>query len=172
MNKTLVETAKAYALDRHRGTNHLYDGKPYEFHLQMVYDFGRKYAHLLPAQEQEVVLAACWTHDIIEDCRENYNDVAAILGVPVAELVYAVTNEKGKTRHERANDAYYTGIRNTPYAAFLKICDRLANVKYSLDGGNDRKLDIYKTEYENFRKKLAAPAAYDVMWDEMWSYFK
>ena len=170
MNTNLVQKAKEYALEKHSGCNQQYDGKPYEFHLEMVHSFGEKYAHLIPEEMRENVLAACWTHDIIEDCRENYNDVKNMLGEAVAELVYAVTNEKGKTRHERANDKYYEGLRNIPYANFLKICDRLANVKYSRDGGNDKKLGIYKDEFASFRSKLGTPAEYDVMWEEMLQY--
>ena len=56
---------------------------------------------------------SCWSHDLIEDTRTSYNDVRNKLGVFVADIVYAVSNEKGKTRKERANDKYYEGIRNT-----------------------------------------------------------
>jgi len=59
-------------------------------------------------------MTACWGHDLIEDCRVSYNDVKDALGQEAADIIYAVTNEKGKNRKERANDKYYEGIRNTP----------------------------------------------------------
>lgn len=49
----------------------------------------------------------------------------------VADIVYAVTNEKGKNRSERANEKYYQGIRENKLAVIVKICDRLANALYS-----------------------------------------
>ncbi|WP_298473442.1 hypothetical protein [uncultured Maribacter sp.] len=63
---------------------------------------------------------ACWVHDIIEDARETYIDVLENTNVTIAELAYALTNEKGRTRKERANDAYYRGIQKTPNASFVK----------------------------------------------------
>jgi hypothetical protein len=43
---------------------------------------------------------ACWGHDTIEDTRTSYNDAANHLGKDAADIVYAVTNEKGKNRAE------------------------------------------------------------------------
>lgn len=77
----------------------------------------------------------------------------------IAELVYAVTNEKGRNRAERANDKYYEGIRNTEHATFVKLCDRIANIEY---GG---KSDMYAKENINFKRKL-----YDAKYDEMFDF--
>ena len=121
-----------YAEKCHKETNHLYDGQPYTVHLKMVSDAGTRFIHLLPEVMIETVFAAIWAHDTIEDCRQTYNDVKNALGRVVADIVYAVTNEKGKNRTERANDKYYEGIRNTPFATFVKLCDRIANMEYSL----------------------------------------
>ena len=63
------------------------------------------------------------------------------------------TNEKGKNRKERANDKYYEGIRNTPGAVFVKLCDRIANVQYSKMTGS-RMFDKYREENDNFVIKL------------------
>lgn len=151
MNK--LETAQEYAIKCHLGTAHEYDGKPYTFHLRMVVSVADSFIHLIPEQNRETVLAACWCHDVIEDCRQTYNDVKNVCGIEVAEIVYALTNEKGKNRKERANEKYYAGIRETPYAAFVKICDRLANVKYSKDSGSSM-LDKYRREQMEFYKSL------------------
>ena len=50
----------------------------------------------------------------------------------VPEIVYALTNEKGRNRGERANDLYYQGIRQTKFASFIKMCDRLGNIQYTM----------------------------------------
>lgn len=150
---SILEKAKAYAIKCHRETNHIYGGKPYEVHLQMVADFGEKYIHLIPEAEQLQVLAGCWVHDCLEDCRQTFNDVKSNTNEKVAELAYALTNEKGKTRQEQANDKYYQGIRETPHATFIKLCDRLANATYSKEH-NQFMLDKYRNENPDFVKKL------------------
>ncbi len=87
-----------------------------------------------------IVIPAVYGHDLIEDTRVTYNDVlhrasmheGKYHGERIADIIYVLTNEKGKTRKERANDKYYEGIRATPGAVFIKLCDRIANVKYGV----------------------------------------
>lgn len=163
---------KEWCLEQHRKTNHMYDVYlPYEFHLRMVAEVANDFKHLLDdikdySSGKETVrhdenkitlrmacLRAVWGHDLIEDCRVSYNDVKNKLGQEAADIIYAVTNEKGKARAERANDKYYEGIRNTPGAVFVKLCDRIANVQYS-KMTKSRMFGLYKEENTNFLTKL------------------
>lgn len=161
-----------WCIEQHRKTNHMYsEYLPYEFHLRMVAEVAKDFKHLLddtkdyftgepyrgPMQDQVTLRDAClravWGHDLIEDCRVSYNDVKNQLGQEAADIVYAVSNEKGKNRAERANDKYYEGIRNTPGAVFVKLCDRIANVQYS-KMTKSRMFELYKKENTNFLTKL------------------
>lgn len=160
------DQARDYAIDCHNSTNHLYDGQPYEFHLEMVKNVAVEFKHLVPKEKLDVVYAACWCHDVMEDTRQTYNDVKKATNLEVAEIVYALTNEKGKNRKERANEKYYTGIRNTPYAVFVKLCDRIANAQYSLQKGG-RMLELYRKEQPYFHQALSDPHHY---YREMWDY--
>lgn len=138
-----------WCIEQHARTNHMYDtqeGIPYAFHLTMAAEVFDEFKHLLddevdywgrgfdprrdPETLRDVCAMAVWAHDLIEDTRTSYNDVKMYLGQAVADVVYALTNEKGKNRAERANDAYYAGIRLTRGAVFVKLCDRIANVRY------------------------------------------
>jgi len=148
-----IVTARDYAIQCHSDTNHLYDGKIYAYHLFMVFEYGYKYKHLLDTFEIKYALSACWVHDVIEDCRQTYNDVKKVCGEHVAEIAYALTNEKGKTRKERANEKYYAGIRQTPVATFVKLCDRVANIKYNKEN-NGNMLDKYREERSYFQYHL------------------
>ena len=149
-----------WILDQHVKTNHWYDTYlPYEFHLRMVAKAAQDFIHLLPNSNDgetsfadNVVLAA-YGHDLIEDTRVSFNDVKEVLGLQAADIIYAVSNEKGKNRKERANDKYYEGIRNTPGAVFIKLCDRIANVQYSKMTGS-RMFEMYKKENPEFTKAL------------------
>lgn len=150
-----------WCLDKHKETNHFYDTYlPYEFHLRMVVQAAKNYIHLYKSSCKgdvesciEDIMFACWGHDLIEDTRTSYNDVKIVLGQTAANIIYAVTNEKGKTRKERANDKYYEGIRNTEGAVFVKLCDRIANVQYS-KMTNSSMFEKYKEENNNFIEQL------------------
>lgn len=162
-----------WCIAQHKNTNHWYDKYlPYEFHLRMVAQAAEDFKHLLDnevdyftgKQEfykggnitvtlQEACLIAAWGHDLIEDTRVSYNDVKEKLGQEAADIIYAVSNEKGKNRKERANDKYYEGIRNTPGAVFVKLCDRIANVQYS-KMTKSRMFEMYKKENPEFTKAL------------------
>lgn len=165
-----------WCIDQHRNTNHQYDVYlPYEFHLRMVNQVAQDFKHLLddtidlisgetysgPLTNQVTLRNAClvasWGHDLIEDCRVSYNDIKNRLGQEVADIIYAVSNEKGKTRSERANKKYYEGIRNTNGATFVKLCDRIANVQYS-KMTKSRMYEMYKKENNHFMEELG----YDV----------
>jgi (p)ppGpp synthase/HD superfamily hydrolase len=147
------ESAREWAEELHLGTNHRYDDHPYTYHLEMVVAVAGRYLHCIPESDRPAVLAACWLHDAIEDCRVTYNNVKERFGQQVAELVYALTNEKGRNRAERANDRYYAGIRATKHATFVKLCDRIANASYSLS--QPRMLELYRREQESFIAHLA-----------------
>lgn len=163
-----------WCIEQHRNTNHMYDVYlPYEFHLRMVSQAANDFKHLLDdkydyfsGQEEghmcrddnfislrTACLRAVWGHDLIEDCRVSYNDAKTHLGQAAADIVYAVSNEKGKTRSERANDKYYEGIRNTPGAVFVKLCDRIANAQYS-KMTKSRMFEMYKKENDHFLTSL------------------
>ena len=140
-------------------------GLPYAFHLRLTADFVTRFADLLPVADDEVetLYAAAYFHDTLEDARLSYNDLRRIFeelnahhGTHIhvhdaAEAVYALTNDKGRTRTERAGEAYYAGIRATKYAPFLKMCDRLANLRYStLFCTEQRMAQIYRREMPHF----------------------
>jgi (p)ppGpp synthase/HD superfamily hydrolase len=151
-NTDLIRKAEEFAIKAHESVNHLYDGRPYAIHLKRVVKLVAQY--LNPSfVDYEPFLAAAWLHDTIEDCRLTYNDIKEEFGEQVAELVYALTNEKGRNRKERANDKYYEGIRNCPGATIIKVADRIANIEYSKGSGSDM-FRKYKKEHEDFCKQL------------------
>jgi (p)ppGpp synthase/HD superfamily hydrolase len=119
----------------------------------MVVNVAKNFLYLIPTEKQEIVLAACWMHDVIEDCRQTYSDVKEVLNEEVAEIVYAVSNEKGKNRKERANEKYYEGIKANSLAVFVKLCDKIANIQYSTIN-QSKMLEVYEKEHPYFYQKL------------------
>lgn len=162
IKSTLVKNAAKYAAYLHEAVNHYYSGQPYSVHLEMVYNYAYQFRYLLDPSNRETALAAAFCHDLIEDTRETYNDVKSATNEAIAEVVYALTNEKGKNRKERANEKYYQGIRENEIAVFVKICDRLANVKFSKDT-ESKMFAVYKKEHWDFKNIL-----YTIEFKDMW----
>ncbi len=169
----LLESIRHAAHQLHSSVNQYYDGdKPYAYHLDMVAEAAREFGHEVCDQEEDILplLMGAWFHDSIEDARFSYNDMkkeAIRLGLTpeqafmAAEIVYALTNDKGRTRAERAGEKYFSGIRQTPYAPFCKMCDRLANTTYSAQGTDDsnrRMLKVYKDEMPAFLQAIHVEA--------------
>ena len=159
-----IDHFRQMAHDLHQSVNQTYAGSlPYGFHLDMVVEGVRNYGYLVCVREEDVLplLFGAYYHDSIEDARLTYNDVMRLArnemtieqAMMATEIVYALTNDKGRTRAERAGEKYYKGIRETPYAPFVKLCDRLANITYSCTGeGNKgtRMKEVYKGEMPHF----------------------
>jgi len=141
-------------ISAHKNTNHYYDKYlPYEFHLRMVIQVFQDFKHLIPGDMREIVEKACWGHDLIEDTRVSYSDIVKWDCQLTADLIYAVTNEKGRNREERANSNYYTGIKSTQFGVFVKLCDRIANIQYS-KLTKSRMFELYKKENREFDNRL------------------
>ena len=151
--RNIFEIATVYAFKCHTETNHLYDGKPYSFHLDMVDEVIMKFKHLVPADKLIIYRAGGRCHDLIEDCRQTYNDVRTSTNSEVADLAYALSNEKGKSRSERANDKYYEGIIAQEGATFIKLADRIANIRYSKTK-KSHMIGTYRAESSSFYDKM------------------
>lgn len=166
MEVIISEKAAEYAIKCHTETNHKYNDKPYTYHLEEVVNVCLRFVALVPEEDHQNVISACWCHDVIEDCRQTFNNVKQATNLEVAEIVYALTNEKGKNRKERANDKYYEGIRKTPNAVFVKLCDRIANIEYSKAEGSSM-FAMYQKENKEFIKSI-----YDSQYLDMFFYLK
>ena len=159
-----IEQIRRMAYQLHEAVNQTYGGGlPYVYHLDMVANGVRDFGHLVCAGKGDVLplFFAAYYHDSIEDARQTYNDVKKTASgfmtdeqaLMATEIAYALTNDKGRSRAERAGEKYYKGIRETPYAPFVKLCDRLANVSFSCSeqgGFNQRMKGVYRQENEHF----------------------
>ena len=159
-----IERIRESAHELHRSVNQTYgDSLPYGYHLDMVVNGIRDFGELVCAKEEDILplFFGGYYHDSIEDARLTYNDVLKVArgmmseeqALMATEIAYALTNDKGRTRAERAGEKYYKGIRETPYAPFVKLCDRLANISYSCSGVNPDSLrmkEVYKKEVPHF----------------------
>lgn len=126
-----IEHIRQTAHELHQSVNQIYGNDlPYGYHLDMVVSGLREFGHLVCVREEDILplFFGGYYHDSIEDARQTYNDVLKLSrgmmteeqAYMATEIVYALTNDKGRTRAERAGEKYYKGIRETPYAPFVK----------------------------------------------------
>lgn len=107
---------------------------PYSFHLEMVAAQAKKFEKYIPADNPyyAAVWAGVWGHDSIEDARLTYNDIKDIWGEYAAEIIYLCTEWKGRNRAERKPKEFYLELMTNEDAVFVKLCDIIANMKFSL----------------------------------------
>lgn len=171
-NYELVKNAKIFAIKAHTDTNHFYDEYlPYQLHLRMVEKAALDHLQIVPELKRAIVLAACWTHDTVEDTRENFNSVLKATCEEVAEITIAVTNYgRGRNRKERMPDFVYEDIKKTPFATFVKLCDRIANIQYSKMTGSDM-FKKYKEEHKHFKEMLYVKGDNEELWSTIDTIF-
>ena len=143
-------TFPEWCIQKHAETNHFYDGElPYGFHLKKVAGVAKRYRNLIPKitdsndLNYDIIIFACFGHDLSEDARQTYNDIQFALAKyanittvgyeAVGDIIKACTQwNGGEDRAERMPDWLYKLIRNTPGAVFVKLCDRIANVEHAI----------------------------------------
>lgn len=179
-NRKWIDGIEKAAFEMHNRVNQQYgEFLPYGFHLKLTASYVSRYGHLVVETELDILIlyAAAYLHDTIEDTRLTYNDIVRFIrdfrvegimlsdtyyreiALQVPEIVYALTNEKGRKRDERANDIYYKGIRETRFAPFVKMCDRLANLKFTvMFVFSNYMFDVYKREYPHFIQAITSGA--------------
>jgi (p)ppGpp synthase/HD superfamily hydrolase len=190
-NYIWIKSFETAAFELHDRVNQKYgEILPYGFHLKLTASYVSRYGYLVAESENDVLIlyAAAYLHDTIEDTRMTFNDLVKFITefkVPdfvlpedilqrirwdVPEIVYALTNEKGRNRKERANATYYKCIRETKFASFVKMCDRLANIQYTtMYFFANRMLDVYRREHDEFITSMsqgAIPPVPEVMKQE------
>lgn len=136
-----------------------YDCFPYSKHLEDVVEILRNNGF-----NGDFIIAG-WLHDSLEDCNISYNKIKNLFGFNVAEMVFAVTDPKARTREERKL-LVYNDLIAYPKAIIIKLADRIANVKHAKRTGNS-KLERYKKENIKFKEKLYPHTSDEgkILWD-------
>lgn len=151
----LITQAKKFATEKHVLDNRQVYGNvlPYTHHLADVERVLLRFSFV-----DDVIRAAAWLHDVVEDTRDKPNevrvrDIKELFGEEVARLVEAVTSEPGPNRKTRNALTYPKIAAAGERAVGLKLADRIANVEFS--GGAS---DMYKEEHPEFSRQLKGAA--------------
>lgn len=137
----------AWTLAKESHLNKTYGDYPYIFHLESVVD-----VLLSLGYAEEEILICCVLHDIIEDTSVTYNEIKDRFGKNIAEIVYSVTDELGRTRKESKHKTY-SKIRKNKKSIVVKLCDRISNIEKSILY-DSKKLKMYLDEDISFKKGI------------------
>lgn len=163
-----LSPGEEYSFGTHLDVNQYYEGFLYSYHTNGVRNIGLRYKHLIPAEDWTAVENGLLCHDLIEDARETLNDVKDTLDEKSGEIVYALTNEKGRNRAGRANSKYYDEMKMVEHAEFAKLCDRIFNIESGIRTGSTM-LKKYRKEHDKFKEFLWTEKSIDLieMWNDM-----
>lgn len=164
-----IPRIRQHFFDLHDNTcNQKYDEHlPYSFHLEMVAKQAKKFEKFIPSDNPYYlsVWAGIYGHDAIEDARLTYNDIKSLFGTITAEIIYLCSENKGRSRAERKSDSWYEELKQNDLAVFVKLCDIIANIKYSLLT-NSSMFNKYSDEY----KSKVKPNLYTEEYSEIFDY--
>lgn len=158
---SIVERAERFAKFYHR--DQTYDEFGYDFHLNMVFTNTINYADNIEPENDNIVQAAAWLHDILEDTDCSPDLLRKEFGETIFEIVFALTDPKGGNCAER-KAAVYKKLQPQRLAVYVKLCDRLANVTHGFNTFNREKIDMYIKEHKAFRDALYIEGEYDSLW--------
>ena len=136
---SLLDKAIEFATQKHAAQR--YDAFPYTKHLSdvdaVLIRFGIN---------DENMRCSAYLHDTIEDTATNYGEIKNNFNTEIAEIVYAVTDEVGRTRKERQEKTYPKLAKNSA-AIVLKLADCIANIEYSIASKNTKMVELYRSEF-------------------------
>lgn len=153
----------AYELARIKHINQKYGDAPYWKHLKEVYAVLLENLDIIPKELHERLLVAAPLHDAIEDTDLSYAEIKREFGLDVAECVYAVTDELGRNRRERKKKTY-PKLRDYGPAHFLKIADRIANIRSCIREDRFDLYLMYRKEQKDFVAQVKVAGVADDFW--------
>lgn len=118
----LIENAKRLATERHEGQFRKGEDKiPYMTHCEEV-------AGLVGSHGgDDCVIAAAWLHDAVEDTETTLDEIEALFGKKVADLVAEVTDDPAQAKEEQRAKQIETAPHKSPGAALIKAADQTSN---------------------------------------------
>ena len=91
----VTDAAKEFAIAQHG--NQEYGEHPYSYHLAQVFQVLAEFGYA----DDEVIAAAGWLHDVLEDTPTTYSMLVSEFGEETTDIVWAVTSEPGENRVDR-----------------------------------------------------------------------
>lgn len=141
----LVCKAREFAMQKHTAS---YGPHPYVKHLDDVWlvllEFGF---------DSSIAQVIAYLHDVLEDTQTSSEELEREFGKEATNYVVALSREKGPRKQKNA--AMYQAIEQAgSIAAWVKMADRLANVRSCHATHNSNLLNMYMNEHQAFQAAI------------------
>jgi len=165
-----------YARHSYSESNCRYGDNEYYLHINMVLNNVNKYQNIFKNNlDAQHTIGAAHTHDLIEDAKQAYSNIANVCGNDVADITLAVTDVPAENRLMKHLLTMGKTVKDHR-AIILKMCDILANATYSKESGSSMYMKyvfeyqyrkpIFKTALTWYRNELDA-VELNKLWDEL-----
>lgn len=127
MSLNLIERARVFALDAHKGLTRLNRAnEPYSFHLEEVAGLVEQ------ASGGEVEIASAWLHDTVEDTTTTIKVIGRLFGAEVATIVDGLTDPPNfaimPTLERKKFQAFRVSSKDNS-VKLVKIADQISNLR-------------------------------------------
>jgi (p)ppGpp synthase/HD superfamily hydrolase len=157
-----IKKAMEFATKAHMAQTYS-DRYPYFKHVDDVYNVCIEFGFNENNSQDLPILVAAYLHDVLEDTANSYSDLKKEFGEEVAEIVYCVTDELGRTRKEK-KEKTYAKTRSNAKSIILKVADRIANIRFGISEQSSQ-LEMYRKEFEDFQLNLRIYKHIEPMWE-------
>lgn len=122
MSVATIQDARDFAFAKHEGQVRKHDSKPYSAHLDGVVNILREHGYTAPE-----LVAAAFLHDTLEKSQTTVEELIEKFGMPVAELVFWLTDSEKGSRRARALQSAWRLSRAPWNAKLIKLADIIDN---------------------------------------------
>ena len=181
MNESNFNNLREIARKQYNDANCKYDNMEYIYHIDMVISVLNKYHNVYKKSIDinDTIIASLY-HDSIEDAKQTYANIFDVAGKEIADIVLAVTDVPAENRLMKHLLTMGKTVKDYR-AIILKMCDILANTKYS-KSHCDSMFNKYYKEY-SYRKPIFQQALVwykkylnedilKLMWEELDEIYK
>lgn len=102
------------------------NGTPYISHPIKVAEYVSKFKN---SSEKDILVAAAYLHDVLENTNATYYDIVYLFGAQVASIVLELTTDEDLKKEIGKERYLEIKMKNmSSWALVIKLCDRLDNV--------------------------------------------
>jgi len=145
---TLTEKALCFAILAHKEQVRKSDGSPYVAHPIMVGMLVKEFGF------SEAVVAAAFTHDVLEDTLVTRADLAAELGEEVAAIVGAVSENKELPWEERKAQYVAAVVAADEAVKAVSVADKIHNAETILNDYEAKGRAVWEVFNRGKEKKM------------------
>lgn len=142
----MIEKAKQFALEKHKGQKRKFSSEDYSEHPKRVAEIIRKYKKSHKINE---LICAALLHDTLEDTNTKESELKELFGDLVTSLVKELSSNKEEVKETGKKEYLSKKMSHvmSSWALVIKLADRLDNINSS------KKIESLTDESNKFSKR-------------------